>query len=251
MSRNTRRLPLRAILFDMDGVLAEVKDSYRAAIMQTCTHFGVSITHEDIAEEKRKGNANNDWALTQRMINDRRTTPVSFPDVKAKFEELYQGTPSTPGLCTKETLIPARDVLEELHRKCNGKLAIVTGRPRTDCMTFLRNHNLEKYFTVATCMDDGPPKPDPFPVTLACSQLGVDPAETAMIGDTPDDILAAVRAGCGYPVGVLLPDTYASLQGRDPKSVPIVAAMVAAGASHIFSPGFRELLDLIPSRSSL
>ncbi len=31
-----------------DGVMVEVKGSYRAAIIATCQHFGVAVTNEDI-----------------------------------------------------------------------------------------------------------------------------------------------------------------------------------------------------------
>jgi beta-phosphoglucomutase-like phosphatase (HAD superfamily) len=50
-----------AVLFDMDGVLASVGNSYREAIIQTCARFGCIITQEMISLEKKKGNANNDW----------------------------------------------------------------------------------------------------------------------------------------------------------------------------------------------
>ncbi|CAN0305684.1 unnamed protein product, partial [Hapterophycus canaliculatus] len=53
-------------------------------------------------------------------------------------------------------------------------------------------------------MEDGPAKPDPFPVIRAAKLLGVNPKDTALVGDTPDDILAAVRAGAGG-IGVLTP----------------------------------------------
>lgn len=57
----------QAILWDMDGVLANVSNSYRQAIIKTCLiykkrnnktlgeHFGVSISSEDIAKAKAAG----------------------------------------------------------------------------------------------------------------------------------------------------------------------------------------------------
>lgn len=49
------KLTFKAVLFDMDGVLASVGNSYRLAIIQTGEHFGVKISHEDITIEKKKG----------------------------------------------------------------------------------------------------------------------------------------------------------------------------------------------------
>ena len=50
------RLWTRLIVFDMDGVLAEVTESYREAIVQTVEHFtGKRITRELIQEYKNRG----------------------------------------------------------------------------------------------------------------------------------------------------------------------------------------------------
>lgn len=62
---------IKAILFDMDGVLASVGTSYREAIVQTAAHFGVKISQEDISEQKKIGNANNDWILSKKLIDSK------------------------------------------------------------------------------------------------------------------------------------------------------------------------------------
>lgn len=71
----------------------------------------------------------------------------------------------------------------------------MTGRPRKDCAKFLSTHDLTAYFPVCICMEDGPPKPSPIPVQLACERLNLPPRSCLMIGDTPDDIKAGVAAG--------------------------------------------------------
>ena len=58
------------IVFDMDGVLAEVTESYREAIVQTVEHFtGQRITRDLIQEYKNRGGWNNDWALSQKIAS--------------------------------------------------------------------------------------------------------------------------------------------------------------------------------------
>ena len=56
----------QAILFDLDGVIADVSQSYRRAIIETAASFGVTLSPDRIAAAKRAGNANNDWELTRR-----------------------------------------------------------------------------------------------------------------------------------------------------------------------------------------
>lgn len=188
-----------ALLFDMDGVLADVRRSYREAIVRTCAAFGVEAGHELIAAAKSAGRANDDWAVTHGVLADA-GVGASLAEVTARFEEVYQGTGEAPGLRRHETLIPSRGLLEELAR--SFKLGIVTGRPRADAERFLREQGVRGYFGVLVCRGDAPLKPDPGPVRLALERLE---ARTAwMLGDTPDDVGAAVGAGV-VPVGVVPP----------------------------------------------
>ena len=65
-----------------------------------------------------------------------------------------------------------------------------------DCELFLKIHAIDHLFEVSVCMEDGPPKLDPFPVIQACELLGVEPSDKVlMVGDTPDDIRSALAAG--------------------------------------------------------
>src|SRR3990167_336438 len=46
----------------------KVSQSYRMAILETAKAFGVEITSEHVTEMKARGNANNDWIVTHRLI---------------------------------------------------------------------------------------------------------------------------------------------------------------------------------------
>lgn len=189
-----------ALLFDMDGVLADVGDSYRAAIQETCSAFGVSITADDIAEAKARGQANDDWVLTWNLVAQRVGDPPTLEAVTEQFEELYQGTSDQPGLRRHESLIPDRELLIRMAE--SFAMAIVTGRPRADAERFLRDEELQDLFPCVVCREDAPLKPDPAPVLKAMQDLGVRTAW--MLGDTPDDLVAARGAGA-IPVGVVPP----------------------------------------------
>ncbi len=68
----------------------------------------------------------------------------------------------------------------------------------------------EGIFESVVCMEDGPPKPSPAPVLKAMAALGIPHIEghkltnVCLLGDTVDDIRAAVSAGI-IGVGVLTP----------------------------------------------
>src|ERR1700735_912249 len=84
-SRNTRSDPTlshraganlvmdqsQVLVFDMDGVLVDVTDSYRETIVRTVEHFtGQTISRETIQDYKNQGGWNNDWALSEKICHD-------------------------------------------------------------------------------------------------------------------------------------------------------------------------------------
>lgn len=189
-----------AMLFDMDGVLADEGPSFREAIRATAAGFGLEVTREDIGRVKAAGSCNDDWELTHRLLQQAGIA-VDFETVRARFEEHYQGGPGREGLWAREELLVAVEELRELSRRF--RLAVVTGRPRRDAERFLERFDLLELFDVLVGMEDAAAKPDPEPVRLALARLGVRAAW--MIGDTPDDVLAARGAGV-VPLGILAPD---------------------------------------------
>jgi len=226
-----------AILFDMDGVLADVSESYMQAIILTAKHFGVEATYADVAKLKAAGDANNDWKLTHRLIaNTKSAVGTSLPtlqEVTDKFEELYQGTAEVAGLWETERLIINISLFERLSAKC-PLLGVVTGRPRHDALKFLDHFKIGSFFKTVVCMEDTPrPKPDPGPVALALQQLGVSNA--VLIGDTVDDIRAATAAGI-KGLGVVAPG--------ESKIETEWALLLAAGASFVLDNSLEALLDL-------
>lgn len=188
-----------ALILDMDGVLADVSDSYRTAVRATTEAFGVTLEPEAIRDAKDAGGANNDWLLTRKLLADR-GVEVSLEAVTATFEALYQGTDTTPGLKDRETCLVSLEQFAEWGRRY--PIAIVTGRPMVDAMYFLDLHGLTPHVKTVVSMDDAPAKPDPAPVRLALERLGVTTAW--MVGDTPDDIRASRAAGV-VPLGVVAP----------------------------------------------
>jgi len=215
-----------ALLLDMDGVLADVSDSYRRAIIETAASYGIVVSDNDVARAKARGNANNDWLLTQKLLAER-GRKTDLPEVRQRFETLYQGSEGQAGLYESERLLCARATLEGLAARL--ALGIVTGRPRIDAERFLDRCGISALFRCVVCMEDAAAKPSAEPVRLALQKLGARSAW--MVGDTPDDLRAARTAGV-VPIGIRFADSDTD-------------ALVSAGAARVLA-SLEQLQELLP-----
>lgn len=209
-----------ALLFDVDGVLADASGSYREAIVRTAASFGVEVTAECVRREKERGDANNDWVVTRRLI-EAAGVVADAEVVVRRFEALYHGEDGRPGLKATERPLVSGATLDRLRARV--PLAVVTGRPLRDAREFLSRFDLADRFDAVVTMEDGPPKPDPSPVVAALARLGVSRAW--MIGDTPDDVRAARAAGV-VPLAVVAP-------GDDPEAMG--GTLLRAGAARVLA----------------
>ena len=193
----TKTLAPDVLLFDMDGVLADVRASYRQAIVATCATFGAEVNAAEVTADKRRPESNDDFAVTRRMLADR-GVDVAIEDVSREFQRRYDA-----GLWAEEALLAQPAFLERLRGRY--RLGIVTGRPRGDAERFLEMMGIGDLFEVVVCREDAALKPDPAPVRLALQRLGGGSAW--MFGDTVDDIAAARAAGV-LPIGVAAPEEF-------------------------------------------
>ena len=212
-----------ALLLDLDGVLADVQHSQRAAIAATASSFGAPVTPVQVATAIRSGDAANDWLVTRRLI-EAAGVDASLDDVTARYQSLYLD------LREREQLIPSSSLLERLGARL--PLALVTGRPRAEAEWFLDRAGIASFFKAVVAMEDARAKPDPAPVRLALERLGVRRAW--LIGDTPDDVRCAKQAGV-LPLGVVAPGDDRSLAA---------AALRDAGAARVCDR-LSDLLELL------
>ncbi|MBN1155269.1 histidinol-phosphate transaminase [candidate division KSB1 bacterium] len=189
-----------AIIFDMDGVLVDVHQSYRLAIKKTVEHFsGSSFDLDEIDSYKSKGGFNNDWRLTQEVLRERGIS-LDLETIIDTFHGFYLGE-DFDGLILNETWLPDNKILQELRKRY--KLGIFTGRPRLDAEFVLNRFNVKDYFSTMVTLDDIPrDKGKPHPNGLLQSLQLLDVHSAVYVGDTIDDMASAVAARV-TPIGLL------------------------------------------------
>jgi HAD superfamily phosphatase len=182
------------IVFDMDGVLAEVTESYREAIVQTVEHFtGKHIERDLIQDYKNQGGWNNDWALSQKIAKDL-GVEVPYNVVVDYFNEIFIGK-NGDGLIQREQWFPQPGLLERLRERFD--LAIFTGRLQYEAEITLKRFAPDCSFDPLLCAEHvtkSKPAPDGL---LHIQRLNPD-RKLWYVGDTVDDARSARAAGVPF-----------------------------------------------------
>ena len=214
-------MPDRMIVFDMDGVLVDVGESYRASIVETVHHLtGHTITRENIQDYKNQGGWNNDWALTQKICADL-GTPISYETAVTEFNKIFFGPSGrgTDGLMARERWLPQSGLLERINSRFD--FGIFTGRIRFELdLTLARSAPHLRFDAIVTADDVENQKPHPEGLLKIAALDQLRPL--IYIGDTVDDARAAQSAGVPF-IGIAAPHHGAALPGL----------LRAEGARHI------------------
>ncbi len=197
-----------AVIFDVDGVLIDVRPSYHKAIYETFKYY----TQKDLKEEdfifvKRKAGINNDWestsvlilidfgyitkeeaidyTITQTYIQKKilENPYFNYYELVEVFEAFYRK------FREEEKLILNKEFLYVVKKRY--KTGIVTGRPREDLLFSLRHFGIENMFDFIVdddfIEDKTKRKPSKealkFCVDAICKRGGV------YLGDTISDLM--------------------------------------------------------------
>jgi len=186
------------IVFDMDGVLAEVTESYRESIVQTVEHFtGRRIARDLIQDYKNQGGWNNDWALSQKIAADL-GVDVPYNTVVDYFNEIFIGK-NGDGLIQREQWFPKPGLLERLRERFG--LAIFTGRLQYEAEITLKRFAQDFSFDPLLCAEHVT-RSKPAPDGLLAIQHMKPGRNLWYIGDTVDDARSARAASVPF-IGVV------------------------------------------------
>ena len=176
-------MALKAIIFDIDGVLA---DSRTAVVLNTKTLLReFSIPFADGAVEKISSAHSAESvliALAPKLKNDEKL-------LKGMLARLAELTVQNLHLVNPTPIIPQIPALSKKYG-----LAAATNR-KSSARMVLEKLGILRYFGAVVTSLDAPNKPNPKMIEIALQGLGAKPSEAVFIGDNKEDRMAGEAAG--------------------------------------------------------
>jgi beta-phosphoglucomutase len=179
--------PSRAVLWDLDGTLADSRVYHWQAWRDTMAHAGVTITDAQFAKSFGQ---RNDAILTAWL--GEAATPDRIREIGDAKEALYRTLMARGGI---EPLPGAAEWIRRLHEQ-GWRQAIASSAPRENVELMVRMLGFQDPVdAIVSAEDVGAGKPDPEVFLTAASRLGVPPHACVVVEDAAAGVEAARRGG--------------------------------------------------------
>lgn len=215
MKRIQRMPRFRAVLFDLDGTLADSYAAITASVNHVLQHHG----RPHLTEDKVRSIVGHGLEQLMQTI-----LPDVDPAASAKLYRAHH--PSVLASHTK--LLPGVEEGLKALRAAGIRLGVCSNKPSHFTRSLLRIFQIEQYFDVVYGPDDvGVTKPDPAMLLKALEKLGVKREEALYVGDMEVDIETGSNAGV---------ETWVVPTGSNDE------ATLRAGKAQRIVPGMSELI---------
>ncbi|MEM2099441.1 MAG: HAD family hydrolase [Candidatus Bathyarchaeia archaeon] len=184
-----------ALAFDFDGTLVDVSKPYSMAFNETLKRFGLPPTDPILLY------VNGAYTLKAQFCQVISLSKANEEILLQKCLEMYLDIYMKIHLKYLKKFKNALQAVRVLDKK-GFKLALIGGRPKFQVEPELEFIGIRDYFDIVLTSEDVTnPKPAPDIVQRTAELLGISTEKILVVGDSPEDILAAKRAGA-YAAGV-------------------------------------------------
>lgn len=198
MAGNRQFSACDVIVFDWDGTIADSVALVVNALQQAAKTMGFQLADETLARQSVGLGLNE---LLARLLPDLPDTHYGeFIDLYRRF---YFGQ-------RQQIDVPFQGIPELIQTLAGQgrRLAVATGKSRMGLDRALKSTGLGRWFETSRCSEEGVSKPDPWMLKSLADEMGVQPSQMVMVGDTIHDIDMAHAFGClsiGVHYGVDVP----------------------------------------------
>ncbi len=181
----------KMVLIDVDGTLVDSVPDLAYCVDEMMSHLEMPRRGEDAV---RNWVGNGVERLVERaLVNqlDGKPERVLFDKALPIFMDLYAENTSK-----RSRLYPGVEEGLAYLKSLGVRLGCVTNKAERFTLPLLRELGIHDHFEIVISGDVLPrKKPDPMPLLHGAEQLGVDPGEALMLGDSISDVKAARAAG--------------------------------------------------------
>jgi phosphoglycolate phosphatase len=201
----------RAVIFDLDGTLADAAGDIGAALNVALA--GEGLAPFDVPEVKRMVGGGARKLIARALAARGRSRVGACPGATNETDEAlaaglletylaaYRAAP-----CVTTTLFPGAREAVLAQRAAGRKVGLCTNKPIDITRPLLAALGITADFDSIVGGGEGrPPKPAPDLLALSLQQLGVAPSEAVLVGDSGADVGAARALGVAV---VLVPHGY-------------------------------------------
>jgi HAD superfamily hydrolase (TIGR01509 family) len=178
---------LQAVLFDMDGLLVDTEHAWGVAEVAVMAW----LDHPHWSEAEQSEMLGGPLTRVAEYMKDVSGSSRDAAEIESKLvatmaDLLAHGADHRPG---------ALELLDDLTAHAIP-VALVSSSPRNLVEAVLASVGGEHFVTTIAGDEVARTKPFPDPYLLACERLGVAPARSVVLEDSPVGVAAAEAAGC-------------------------------------------------------
>lgn len=176
-------MAIKALIFDIDGVLADSREAVAQNTMALLAEFGHSVPGSRVRGMSSAHSADSVLiALVPALLNDKELLGRMLARLSWITQENMHLVKATPLAAQVPELSKKYSIAAASNRKSSARMV-------------LEKLCIGKYFSAVLTSADAPAKPAPGMILLALERLGVAPSEAVFIGDNAEDMAAGKAAG--------------------------------------------------------
>lgn len=178
---------IKAILFDMNGVIIDDEYLHELAFAQTLESFAINLTHQKYLDCF----AGKTDRLGYESIGKSLNVELPIDELLYKKQQIYLKLFNT----NKKPYAGVIELIKSLS--AYYLIALTSSASREEIDLIIRDFEIEPFFELTISADDViNSKPHPEPYLKTCQKLEIKPNEALVIEDSPNGVASAKAAGC-------------------------------------------------------